>query len=118
RTQPPADRGQPAAQHLQRGPAADLQRSAATRSQPRADDDLLRRAAGHRRSAAGEPPRLATSRAAATDSRAGRIAMSTAPGLSHRQSAAGEPRAAAARGLTDWLIQEGRFLPDNDALFT
>jgi len=47
--------------------------------------------------------------------------MSAARGLSRRQpsgSAAVELRAEAARELTDWLIREGRFLPDNDELFT
>jgi adenylate cyclase len=29
-----------------------------------------------------------------------------------------EVRAAAARGLADWLVREGRFLPDNGTLFT
>ena len=47
--------------------------------------------------------------------------MSAARGLSRRQpsgSAAVELRAEAARVLTEWLIREGRFLPDNDELFT
>ena len=29
-----------------------------------------------------------------------------------------EARAVAARGLADWLVREGRFLPDNGVLFT
>jgi adenylate cyclase len=46
--------------------------------------------------------------------------MSAARGLSRRQpsgDADSALRAEAARGLTEWLIREGRFLPDNDALF-
>ena len=32
--------------------------------------------------------------------------------------AAPELRAEAGRGLTEWLVRQGRFLPDNSELFT
>ncbi len=47
--------------------------------------------------------------------------MSATQGLSRRQpsgSTGVELRAEAVRELTDWLIREGRFLPDNTELFT
>jgi adenylate cyclase len=47
--------------------------------------------------------------------------MNTARGFARPQpsgSADGAARTEAARRLSEWLINEGRFLPDNDALFT
>ena len=47
--------------------------------------------------------------------------MRTAPSSSSRQLVANADaavRAEDARGLIEWLLREGRFLPDNDALFS